>query len=201
MRNFTFKSPDELVVENGATKNLGLYLSKLNVSKVIITTDEVIMNVGIYDKVVQALEKENIEHVVYSKVQPEPPVENVYEALDLYNENNCDGVLGLGGGSAMDVAKAVAMLVTNPGKYEDFVGIGNVPNKSAPLVLMPTTSGTGSEVSVFSIMIVDGSKAGVVDKNILADVALVDPLLTLSVPRGVTAATGLDAICHHIESY
>jgi len=159
------------------------------------------MNVGIYDKVVQALEKENIEHVVYSKVQPEPPVENVYEALDLYNENNCDGVLGLGGGSAMDVAKAVAMLVTNPGKYEDFVGIGNVPNKSAPLVLMPTTSGTGSEVSVFSIMIVDGSKAGVVDKNILADVALVDPLLTLSVPRGVTAATGLDAICHHIESY
>jgi alcohol dehydrogenase len=201
MKNFIFKSPTELVLGNGVTEELGIKLKKLNVNKVTIVTDEVIVKFGIYNKIVEALNKENIEHVVFSEVQPEPPVENAYDAFELYKANDCNGVLGVGGGSSMDVAKAVAMLATNPGKYEDYVGIGKVPNKCAPLVLMPTTSGTGSEVSVFSIMIVNGSKAGVVDKNILADIAIVDPTLTLTVPRAITAATGLDALCHHIESY
>ncbi len=201
MKNFMFKSPAELVLGNGVTADLGLHLKKLNVNKVTIVTDEVIVKFGIFDKVVESLNKENIDYVVFSDVKPEPPVENAYDAFELYKANDCNGVLGVGGGSSLDVAKAVAMLATNPGKYEDYVGIGNVLNKCAPLVLMPTTSGTGSEVSVFSIMIVNGSKTGVVDKNILADVAIVDPLLTLTVPRGVTAATGLDALCHHIESY
>ena len=101
----------------------------------------------------------------------------------------------------MDVSKIVAMMATNPGKFEDYVGIGNVPNKCAPLILMPTTSGTGSEVSNFSIMICNESKMGVVDPNIIADVALVDPLLTKTVPRTITAATGIDALCHHFESF
>lgn len=201
MKGFTFKSPNALKLSNGVTSELGMHFKKLNVSKVLVVTDETIVKFGILDKVAEALKKENIEYVVFSEVQPEPPVENAYKSFELYKENDCDGVLGIGGGSAIDVAKAAAMLVTNKGKYEDYVGIGKVPNKCAPLILMPTTSGTGSEVSVFSIMIVNGSKAGVVDQNIIADVALVDPLLTLTVPRSVTAATGLDTLCHHIESF
>lgn len=201
MNGFCFRSPNALVLGNNSTEKLPDYLAKLQMEKVMIVTDEVIISVGIYDKIVEVLEKAGIKHAVYSKVQPEPPVENAYEALEIYNNEGCSGVLGVGGGSAIDVAKAVAMLATNGGKYEQYIGIGNVPKKCAPLVLMPTTSGTGSEVSMFSIMIVNGSKAGVVDQNIIADVALVDPMLTLSVPRKVTAATGLDALCHHIESF
>lgn len=201
MKNFVLKSPNELILGNGVTKELGMHLKKMNISKITIVTDEVIVKFGILDKVIESLKIQDIEYVTFSEVQPEPPVENAYDAYELYKTNECNGVLGVGGGSSLDVAKVVAMLATNPGKYEDYVGIGKVPNKCAPLVLMPTTSGTGSEVSVFSIMIVNGSKAGVVDKNILADIALVDPLLTLTVPRNVTAATGLDTLCHHIESY
>lgn len=201
INDISFRSPNILALGNNSSEKLPQYLEKLKMKKVVIVTDEVIMSVGIYDKIVEILDAAGIEHAVYSKVQPEPPVENAYEALAIYRQENCSGVLGVGGGSAIDVAKAVAMLATNDGKYEQYIGIGNVPNKCAPLALMPTTAGTGSEVSMFSIMIVNGSKAGVVDQNIIADIAIVDPLLTLSVPRKVTAATGLDALCHHIESF
>lgn len=101
----------------------------------------------------------------------------------------------------MDVAKAVAMLVTNGGNYTDYVGVNKVPCRCAPLILIPTTAGTGSEVSMFSIMMVNGIKAGVCDQNITAHIALVDPKLTLTVPRHITASTGLDAFCHLLECY
>lgn len=196
-----FHSPNTLVVKQGASRELGSHLKKLGVQKALVITDAVLEKLGIVDNVISSAKEEGIAFEVYSKVLPEPPIENVNEAFDLYRESGCDGVVGLGGGSPMDVAKAVAMLATNGGDYNDYVGIGNVPKKCAPLVTIPTTSGTGSEVSIFSIIIVDGSKKGVVDPNILADVALVDPLLTVSVPRKVTAETGIDAFCHHIESF
>lgn len=197
-----FKSPTALILENGVAVELGLHLKKLGVSKALMVTDSVIFDLGIAAEVMKAAEESyGITFEVYKDVLPEPPVENVYSALDIYKSNGCNGVVGLGGGSSIDVAKAVAMLVTNGGTYEEYAGIDKVPKRCAPLVLMPTTSGTGSEVSVFSIMLVNGSKAGVVDQNISANIALVDPLLTESVPKSVTAATGLDALCHHIESY
>ncbi len=197
-----FKSPTALILENGAAAELGFHLQKLGVKKALMVTDTVIYDLGVAAEVMKAAEeKYGIAFEVFKDVLPEPPVENVYAALEIYKSSGCDGVVGLGGGSSIDVAKAVAMLVTNEGTYEQFAGIDKVPKRCAPLVLMPTTSGTGSEVSVFSIMLVNGSKAGVVDQNISANIALVDPLLTVSVPKGVTAATGLDAFCHHLESY
>jgi alcohol dehydrogenase len=201
IRNFTFRSPTALALGNGVADEAGERLGKLGVSKALLVTDAIIEKVGIASRVRASLEASGIGSVVFSDVQPEPPVENAYAALDLFKSGGCDGIVGLGGGSALDVAKAAAMLATNPGVFEKYAGIGKVPRKCAPLVLMPTTSGTGSEVSIFSIMIVGGSKMGVVDQNITADLALVDPLLTLSVPRPVTAATGLDAFCHHLESF
>ena len=188
------------MVENGVSTQLGQYLRKLNVRHPLLVTDSVIVEQGIMERVRSAAMEDGIQFSIYQEVLPEPPERNVNEALELYRAERCDGVVGLGGGSAMDVAKAVAMLVTNSGSYSDYVGIGKVPIRGDNLVLMPTTSGTGSEVSVFSIMLVNGSKAGVVDENISANIALVDPLLTISVPRRVTASTGLDAFCHHLES-
>jgi len=196
-----FHSTNTLILKNGALDGIGDVLSKLGVSKALIVTDSVLSQIGMPDSLIEKIPGKEIGFTMYNGVLPEPPVENVNDALNIYNDQQCDGVIGLGGGSSIDVAKAVAMLATNGGKYEDYVGIGNVPKKCAPLVLIPTTSGTGSEVSIFSIMLVNGGKMGVVDENILGDVALVDPLLTKSVPRKVTAATGLDALCHHIESF
>lgn len=201
MSDFVFRSPTALRLGNGVINDLGEYLKKLRIGKALIVTDEIILKVGILSQLEEILDSCGITYAVYSNVEPEPPVENTYSALEIYQTEECTGVIGIGGGSVMDVAKAAAMLVTNSGRYEDFVGIGKVPKKCAPLVLMPTTSGTGSEVSMFSIMIVNGTKMGVVDQNITADLALVDPLLTLSVPRKVSAATGLDALCHHLESF
>lgn len=195
-----FKSPTQLVIENGVSSQLGAYLRKLNVTKALLVTDSVIRSLGVADRLIQEAKAYGVDFAVYDGVLPEPPEENVAAALSVYKENNCNGVVGIGGGSAIDVAKATAMLVTNGGSYADYAGIGKVPNRCDSLLLMPTTSGTGSEVSVFSIMLVNGSKAGVVDENISANIALVDPELTLSVPPKVTAATGLDAFCHHIES-
>lgn len=195
-----FKSPTQMVIENGIAYKLGIYLKKLNVTKALLVTDSVIMSLGVVEKIIEAASPYGIDFAIYSDVLPEPPEENVTAALEVYKENGCNGVVGLGGGSAIDVAKAAAMLVTNGGAYSDYTGIDKVPYRCDSLILMPTTSGTGSEVSVFSIMLVNGSKAGVVDQNISANIALVDPELTLSVPPKVTAATGLDAFCHHIES-
>lgn len=201
MRQIKFHSPETVIVENGCSENVGEYLKKLAVTKALIITDATLQKVGLVDKIIAYLGNAGIGAVVYDETQPEPPLENVEESLKLYNTHGCDGVIGLGGGSPIDVAKAVAMLVTNKGEYANYIGIGNVPTKCAPLVVLPTTAGTGSEVSQFSIIILNGSKAGVVDANILPDVALVDPELTYSVPKSVTAATGLDTLCHHIESY
>ena len=110
-----FKSPTQLVIENGIAYQLGLYLKKLNVSKALLVTDSVIMNLGIVEKIIEASKACGIDFAVYSDVLPEPPEENVSAAREIYKANNCNGVVGRGGGSAIDVAKAAAMLVTNGG--------------------------------------------------------------------------------------
>ena len=176
-------------------------LKKLNIKKCLVVTDATISKLGIADEIIEKTKGFGVEFTVYDGCEPEPPVENTKEALKKYEEENCEGVIGLGGGSSMDVAKAVAMLVTNGGDYTDYVGVNKVPCRCAPLILIPTTSGTGSEVSMFSIMMVNGMKAGVCDQNITAHIALVDPKLTRTVPRNITASTGLDAFCHLLECY
>lgn len=201
MNRMYFKSPNAFVIANGESLNLATHLKKLGTKKALMISDPTVTGLGIVDKVIEAAEKEGVSFARFCDCLPEPPVANTNDAYAIYKAEDCDGVVGLGGGSAMDVAKAVAMLATNEGCYQDFVGVNQVPKRCAPLVLIPTTSGTGSEASMFSIMMVDGVKAGVCDQNICAHIALVDPELTLTVPRSVTAATGLDAFCHLLEVY
>lgn len=201
MDSIYFKSPTAFVIQNGCMDELHKYLKKMNITKGLLVTDATISKLGFVDEVIEKNKVFGIEFSVYDSCEPEPPVENTKEALKKYEEEDCDGVIGLGGGSSMDVAKAVAMLVTNGGNYTDYVGVNKVPCRCAPLILIPTTAGTGSEVSMFSIMMVNGIKAGVCDQNITAHIALVDPKLTLTVPRHITASTGLDAFCHLLECY
>ena len=201
MTPWKFDSPGRVVFGNGVSRDTGKHMLKLQATACLVVTDPGIVKAGLLDGILKSLEEAGLRHAVYDQVQPEPPQENVFTAMEIYRASKCDAVIGLGGGSAIDVAKAVAMVATNGGSFADYTGIGRVPKKCAPMALIPTTSGTGSETSIFSIMVVNGSKAGVVDHMIAADYAIVDPLLTVSVPRHVTAFTGLDAFCHHLESY
>src|SRR5699024_4522160 len=123
-----FKSPTQLVIENGVSAKLGMYLKKLNVTKALLVTDSVILGLGVIEKMEEEAKAYGVSFAVYSDVLPEPPEENVTAALQVYKDNGCDGVVGIGGGSAIDVAKAAAMLVTNGGSYADYTGIDKVPN-------------------------------------------------------------------------
>jgi len=201
MNKIYFKSPTAFVVENRCTDELHIYLKKLGITKCLVVTDPTINKLGMVERITEKAGAHGIELVVYADCEPEPPVGNMESALKQYQAERCQGIVGLGGGSAMDVAKAAAMLVTNGGSYQDYIGVNRVPKRCAPLILIPTTSGTGSEVSMFSIMMVDGVKAGVCDENITAHIALVNPELTATVPRNITASTGLDAFCHLLECY
>lgn len=197
LATFNFSSPTTVAFGNGTAEKLGFYLEKMGAKKALIVTDKVMVEIGLVDRLSG---NARVDCFVYDDVKPEPPVENTLAALKIYQDNGCDAIIGVGGGSPLDVAKAVALLASNGGSYTDYVGIGKVGKRCAPLILIPTTAGTGSESSIFSIMLVNGAKAGVVDYNITAHVAIVDPLLTVSVPRSLTASTGLDAFCHNMET-
>lgn len=201
MKTWKFLSPTKVRFGIGVTSEVGFFFKKNKIGKILVVTDAGLLKVGIVDKVTKVLDEENLKYEIFDKTEPEPPVDNVYDALAVFREKSCEGCLGLGGGSSMDVAKAVAMAANNGDQFVEYAGIGKVPNKGKPLVLIPTTSGTGSEVSVFSVMTANEAKTVVVDENIAADAAFVDPLLTKSLPPHVTAATGMDALCHHIESF
>ncbi len=198
MKTFNFSSPTTVAFGNGTAEKLGFYLEKMGAKKALIIADKMMVEIGLVGRLTGLA---GIECLVYDDVKAEPPVENTLEALKKYQDNGCDVIIGVGGGSPLDVAKAAALLASNGGSYNDYVGIGKVGKRCAPLILIPTTAGTGSESSIFSIMLVNGVKAGVVDYNITAHIAIVDPLLTVSVPRKLTASTGLDAFCHNMETF
>ena len=185
----------------GAVNALPEYVNKLGGKKILLMCDPGIASTPILGMVTAILETAGIEFVLFPKVTPEPPVADILKAVSILKKNNCDMCVGLGGGSAMDVAKGVAMAAGNDGKYEEYAGIGNVPRKGLPCLVIPTTAGTGAEVSIICIATKGESKIGVVDPLIAADAALVDPELTMGLPRKMTAETGIDALVHNIESF
>ncbi|MBU4073895.1 MAG: iron-containing alcohol dehydrogenase, partial [Proteobacteria bacterium] len=135
--------------------------------------------------------------------EPEPPLELADEGTKIALKKRCDGVVGIGGGSAMDLAKAIAVLAANKGKAEDYLGLNRVPGPGLPKIMIPTTAGTGSEVTFTSVFIRKKlkKKEGMNSPYLYPELALLDPELTLSLPPHPTAATGIDALCHAIESY
>jgi alcohol dehydrogenase class IV len=161
------------------------------------------VKLGLLQRVEKSLGHNDVMFAVYSGVETEPVVEYVEEGLVAYWREACDFVLALGGGSALDTAKAIAAMVTNPGHIQDYKGAGKLQRKGVPLVALPTTAGTGSEVTIFTIITdaATGVKMLINSPYLMPDIAIVDPLLTLSCPPPVTAATGIDALVHAIEAY
>jgi alcohol dehydrogenase class IV len=199
----TFLMPSVVVFGAGASEQVGEESRKLGGKKCLIVTDEILIKLGVLDGMKAALTKVGANFAIFSGVFTEPTVDFVQEGLKAYKENGCDFILAVGGGSAIDAAKAVSVVATNPGTIENFQGANKVPGPGAPLIAVPTTAGTGSEATQFTI-ITDTKrdvKMLIASPHLMPHTALVDPMLTMSMPRGLTAATGIDALTHAIEAY
>ena len=170
--------------------------------RVLLVTDTGMLATGLVDQVQVILANAGVDVTVFSDVVADPPEAVVLAATEAAKVADVDAVIGFGGGSSLDVAKLVAVLAMDNQSLKDIYGVGNITGGRLPLILIPTTSGTGSEVTPISILTTGKSeKMGVVSPVLIPDIALLDPELTLGLPAHVTAATGIDAMVHAIEAY
>ena len=199
----TFLIPPVLITGSGSSEKVGEESKKLGVKKALIVTDQVMVKLGVLEGVKKALEQSKIQFAIYDAVATEPTVDYVKEGLKSFKDNGCDVLVAVGGGSPIDTAKAIAIMGTNPGSIEDYKGLGKVVKEGVPLIAIPTTAGTGSEVTQFTIITDTKTSVKMLIGSpfVMPKVAIVDPLLTLSSPRGLTAAVGIDSLTHAIEAY
>ncbi|MFA1738366.1 iron-containing alcohol dehydrogenase [Lysinibacillus fusiformis] len=179
-------------------------VERFKATNILIVTDPFLKELGLADKVQQPLLSKGYATTIYTDIAPEPPLAIGEKLVDFTRKHQFDLVIGLGGGSALDLAKLAAVLAVHDGKVADYLnltGTKALEQKGLPKILIPTTSGTGSEVTNISVLSLDTTKDVVTHDYLLADSAIVDPELTISLPPKVTAATGVDALTHAIEAY
>lgn len=199
-QNFSYHMPVQVLYENGICKRLAPYVKSENV---LIICDPFLYQNGVAATIGESLSEKNVQY--FSAIEPNPSCESVDAAAEQARAMNAQCIIGLGGGSSMDVSKIVSCLVTNPGSIYDYYsgGTRTLQPRETTLVLIPTTAGTGSEVTnvgVFTNRKI-GIKMPLVTDCFWADIAVLDPELTYSLPAAVTASTGMDAFCHAIETY
>lgn len=195
--------PPVNLVGVGALNELKSDLQTSNYKRVLLVTDRILVKIGIAEKVEDILNECGLDYIVYDAVKQNPTVENVRVGLLAYQQNKCDCIITLGGGSPQDCGKAIGILATNGGKIEDYEGIHVSKKKSAPLIAINTTAGTASEITINYVITDEKRKVKMVmvDKNCLVDIAVNDPVLMMNKPAALTAATGMDALTHAIEAY
>ncbi|MCK2148145.1 iron-containing alcohol dehydrogenase [Marinobacter alexandrii] len=202
MTAFTFNTTKSVICEPGSIKKLGAIVKEQIGNRVLIVTDPGLIQAGLLSSATDSLDQAGVQYQVFDGVVADPPVAVVEAALADARAANIDGVIGFGGGSSMDIAKLIALLIGGGEKLDDIYGVGMAKGQRLPLIQIPTTAGTGSEVTPISIITVgEAEKKGVVAPQLLPDVALLDAELTLGLPAPVTAATGIDSMVHAIESY
>ena len=204
--------PPQIEFGDGAIQNLGEHVKAFDGKKPFLVSDAGVINAGILAKAADALEASDLSYATYSEIEPNPTDISVTQGVDVYKTEACDVVIAVGGGSVMDAAKAIRLLTTHEPPlepyYADVGGIERIRGDMPPLICVPTTAGTGSEVSQGSI-ITDTSlrttdrwrKRALVTPFNMSNIALLDPGITLGMPPALTAATGMDAITHGIEAY
>jgi len=197
-----FLSVPEIFYGEGALQKSQKSLAEMG-KKALIVTDKVMAEHDYLHEVKTSLERVGVDYAVYQEVNTEPKDIHVKNGSEIYRDENCDFLLSLGGGSPLDTMKAIGAALNNSGHIREYEGLGLIDNPSPPLVAIPTTAGTGSEVTQFTIIhdTRDDVKMLIGDAKIMPDVAIVDPTFTLTVPEEITAATGIDALTHAVEAY
>ena len=199
--NFSFSRVPDVRVGLGSTGQLAGIAKALRVQAPIIITDEGIVDLGLLNTAVSSLTTTDARPTIFSGVVADPPESILFEALSTARKNGCDGVIGFGGGSSMDVAKVLSVLMAGDQNLESMYGVDKVIGARLPLIQIPTTAGTGSEATMVSVITTGKTtKAGIVSRTLLADAVILDARLTFRLPPSITAATGIDAMVHAIES-
>lgn len=198
-----FYIPPTSYFGEGALEESVTHLKNKEFSKVLIVTDPGIAKIGVSAKVAGLLENAGIKVSIYDKTQPNPSIQNVQDGLKILKENDVDAVVSLGGGSAHDNAKAIALLATNGGEIGDYEGVNKSKKPALPLFAINTTAGTASEMTRFTIISNEAKKVkmAIIDNHVTPSVAINDPTLMYGLPPALTAATGLDALTHCIEAF
>lgn len=200
----SIKTPGEILFGLGVSKQLPDRVKTFGTSGVVVVTDPGLVKAGVVGQITDLLRAEAITFEIFDQVRPDPDIESVDACIEVITQTNAELVVGLGGGSALDVAKIAAALKVNDGRVADYVGVDILPQKGLPTILLPTTSGTGSEASPIAVLTErkeENMKRGIVSPHLYADVAIVDPKLTFSCPASVTAASGMDTLTHAIEEF
>lgn len=196
-----FIMPKRIISGENALNESKAYLKSFG-KRVLIVTDKVMTDLGNVKVLTEVLDSENIEHVLYNEINSEPTDTMIEKGIKLYKENQCDFLIGLGGGSPIDSTKAIGAMITNEGKISDYMG-REIEKELPPFAVIPTTAGTGSEATQFTIITDTKNDVKMLLKgaNLLPNLAIVDPRFTMTAPAKITAATGLDALTHAIEAY
>lgn len=197
-----FYVPSVNLIGCGVVNEIGSHIRELGYNKALLVTDHYIAGSDILSKVTAPLESEKIDYVIYSEVDPNPTVKNVEEGLAILKENSCDFIISLGGGSPQDAASSISILATNGGRPQDYEGVHKSKEKGLPVVAINTTAGTSAEITINYVITDEERKVKMVmvDKNSLALMSVNDPELMVSMPKSLTAATGMDALTHAIEA-
>ncbi|MEL7647877.1 MAG: iron-containing alcohol dehydrogenase [Sedimentibacter sp.] len=191
-----------MLMGSGASLRTGLKVKQLGCSRVLVVYDKGLKDAGIADTIVENINNAGVETVIFDKVLPDPPDTMVEEGAVLAREAGIDGIVAVGGGSSMDTAKGINVLINNEPPIMKYFGVQKNLKKGVPMVFIPTTSGTGSEVTNMCVISCTsrGNKDSVVSSVCVASLAVIDPDLTMGLPPKMTAATGIDALAHAVES-
>lgn len=189
----------------GSRENIAVEAKRRGFKKAFFVTDKDLIRFHVADKIVEVFEKNDIPYETYSDVKANPTIANVQNGVKAYKESGADFIVALGGGSSIDTAKGIGIIVNNPdfADVRSLEGVADTRNKAVPTFALPTTAGTGAEVTINYVIIDEEAtkKMVCVDPNDIPTVAIIDPELMYSMPKGLTAATGMDALTHAIESY
>lgn len=202
-RRFTFELPTRIAFGVDLVKDLPAEIAALGGTSVLLVSDPGLVAAGVVGRVVALLNEAGLDPAVFTDVEPEPDAMGVMAAAELARSSGADIVVGVGGGSALDTAKAAAFMARNSGHIRDYVGLDAPSERGLPVIAMPTTAGTGSECAIWAVISEKQTsiKYGIGGKNMTATVALCDPVLSLSLPARHTVASGVDALTHALESY
>ncbi len=200
---YKFYMPPKSLMGKGSLEGIIEVINNNGFKKALIVCDKVLVENKLVDKLTTLLDNNKLDYAIYDGTQPNPTTTNVEDGLNILKNENCDYVISFGGGSPHDCAKGIALVATNGGNIKDYEGVNKSAKPQLPLIAINTTAGTASEMTIFTIITdeVKHIKMAIVDENVLPIVAINDPELMVSMPKSLTAATGMDALTHAVEAY